>query len=67
MEKHQKLKIRQRGYMVPNSDPAEFVLVYENDPVPTLPDGTPMKKVWDNDVETHSVITAHVHQDGDVD
>ena len=66
MEKKQRLKIRQRGYL-PADPTAEHILIYENDAVPLNPDGSPMKKTFDNDVETHTTITPHVHQDGDID
>lgn len=58
MEKHQTLSIRQRGYL-PSDPAAETIIVYENDAVPLNPDGTEMRKIWDNDVVTHTVVKPH--------
>ena len=65
-EKRQIQKFRQRGYL-PSDASREIVIVYENDPIPLNPDGSNMRKIWDNSVENHIIIIPHVHQDGDVD
>jgi hypothetical protein len=59
MEKKQTLSIRQRGYL-PADASSEIIIIYENDVEPLNPDGSVMKKIWDNDVVTHTVIKPHV-------
>lgn len=50
---------RHRGYQ-PADTAAERVMVMGNDPEPTNPDGTVMKKLWDHDHIQHTEVLDHV-------
>lgn len=56
-------KFRHRGWKPNDGGPEQ--MAFGSDPDPVNTDGTPMKKLWDNDVE--QVITVKKHVDVVID
>ena len=50
---------RHRGFQ-PADPGQELIEMFGHDPAPLNPDGTPMKKLWDNDHEQHTIVRKHV-------
>lgn len=59
-------KFRHRGFQ-PADEAAERVQIFGNGPAPTNPDGSPMKEIWDNDIEQIIVTRKHVDVPGEDD
>lgn len=57
-EKHQIQKFRHRGFQP--ADGGDIIMMFNEGPEPLNPDQTPMKKLWDNDVEQHITVRKHV-------
>lgn len=51
-------KFRHRGFK-PN-DGSPDVMMFGNDPAPLNTDGTPMQKLWDNDIDQVIKVKKHV-------
>jgi hypothetical protein len=53
-------KFRHRGFQVSQDQAEPIVMMFGNDPEPESKDGSPIKKLWDNDVEQIIVVKPHV-------
>lgn len=50
---------RHRGFQP--ADPTQpRIMMFGSDPAPVNPDGTPMHKLWDNDVSQNITVSEHV-------
>jgi hypothetical protein len=53
-------KFRHRGYQVSQDVTEPIVMMFGDDPEPVSKDGSPVKKLWDNDIEQVIIVKPHV-------